>query len=153
MKNTVLGLMMVVFLAACAQFVSIPESEQKTERVFAVHGKTKLQLFQSTKQWFATTFHSSSSVIQLSDGEAGVIVGRAIADVDMGMGMTSPCYYTVRIDIKDGKIRFTANSYKWVEYGGSITVQSQFDSMQQNMNDLSVRLEKQLKTTALSSDW
>ena len=153
MKNIIFGIMLLIGLAGCAQFVSIPESEQKTERVFAVQGKSKLQLFQSTNQWFATTFHSSNNVIQLSDGDAGVIVGRAITDVDMGMGMTAPCYYTVRIEIKDEKIRFTANNYQWVDYGNSITVQSQFDSMQENMAALSIRLESQLKTASLSSDW
>ncbi len=70
---------------------------------------TKAEAYIKAKTWFANTFNSAKSVIQLDDKDAGVIVGKGFTEKEAGNAFTGSIpqnvWYTINITIKDGKYR------------------------------------------------
>lgn len=90
--------------------------------------QTKERLHVALNYWFTATFNDASSVIQLNDKDAGVIIGdgliAGIASHAGGMNSYSVSIRPIiRVDIKDYKIRvtYTVQAYEVNKYvGGGI---------------------------------
>jgi predicted membrane protein len=64
------------------------------------------KLYLNSKQFFADAFKSAKDVIQLDDKEAGVVIGKAIIDINAKMlGASYPVkmWFTIKIQSKDGR--------------------------------------------------
>lgn len=70
----------------------------------------KQELFSRAREWFAKTYKSSTSVIQMEDKESGIIVGKALMNVyHKALGSNFPSgyiNYTISIYIKDGRYKY-----------------------------------------------
>ena len=109
MKRLILIVAMLV-LAGCAGMERAEDANKPIEFVLVVPGKTQEQLFSASKSWIAETFVSGKSVIDDADKDSGRIIakGRVKHPCVKGFACSSASMgFTLRIDIKDGKIRAT----------------------------------------------
>jgi hypothetical protein len=110
MKNLIVVAVMML-LAGCAGMERSPEAGKPIEFVMDAPGKTKDQLFSSSKAWIAETFVSAKAVIDDTDKDAGRIIAKAAIKHPCGAGSyacgNEYINFTLRIDTKDGKIRTT----------------------------------------------
>jgi hypothetical protein len=69
----------------------------------------KEAVFVSVNSWFATRYNSSNDVIQMSDKDAGVIIGKALMEVP-APNFSLTCSkgvlnYTIKAQCRDGRFR------------------------------------------------
>ncbi len=83
------------------------------EEVVSVPEATASQLYGKAKLFFANTFNSSKSVIQSDDSENNTIVGKGtiVKHEDEGFGGIY-YYFTLQIQSKEGKYRYTISDIK-----------------------------------------
>jgi hypothetical protein len=79
-------------------------------KVVELPGMTKDQIFSAAQNYFAYRYKDAQSVIQKSDKDEGVIIGKGLfLDVYSAMDFSATNYFSVwhllRIDAKDGKMR------------------------------------------------
>ena len=76
---------------------------------------TKQELYSRAREWFAKTYNSSQSVIQMDDKENGKIVGKALTQVyHKAMGSNFPSghiNYTISIYLKDGRFKYEITNF------------------------------------------
>ena len=72
------------------------------------------KLFSLAQTWFANAFKNSKSVLQVSDRQSLKLIGKGIAFLRSGIGnnLDIYVYYTVAIDIKQGRYR-----YRFYDFG------------------------------------
>lgn len=116
MKNTgLLALLVPVLIGGCAIEPMKPEDKMITKDVVApitydyvVEGSSKADLFQRARDYFATSFGDSRSVIRVQDETEGLILGKAGAGWDISspyIVLTCHSEYDVRFMAKEGKAR------------------------------------------------
>ena len=77
---------------------------------------TKNLIFQSVNTWFSTTYNSASSVIQMNDKDAGIIIGKGTMSYTYP-GIAYTCYsghinYTIKVVVKDGKYKVEISDFR-----------------------------------------
>jgi|ERR1035437_207025 hypothetical protein len=80
------------------------------------------ELYVRAHTWFANTFKSAKSVIQLDDKEAGKIIGKGFIEVVtpfkagvMGtVGFVGNVYFTLDIQTKDGKYKYVLSNFSYI---------------------------------------
>lgn len=164
MKIIILALS-ILLISGCAtgpQHAVVPPENRSHTAVIEVPGVTKETLFNRASEWVALTYVSSQKVIQEKNPQTGRIVGRAItsATIDNG-GLVDPvmdCYYSLVIDVKDGRARIQLGDYNWVKFGNEPTMAMFIDPINNNMKKLSGEFKTYLETGASGSmsgsdDW
>jgi len=107
-KILILSFLTVILFSSCL-VTGEPLSKGDTtySEIIEVPDMTKGELFISTNAWAVRTFVNADAVIEFSDKEDGVIVGKFV-----GSTIVSGVYFgvpksVVRIDIKDSRLRIT----------------------------------------------
>jgi hypothetical protein len=80
----------------------------------------KNDLYTRGRQWFAESFKSANSVLQMDDKESGKLIGRTVFTrsyiIPAGFGMTVPqeftVYYTINLSLKDEKFRTVVSNFR-----------------------------------------
>lgn len=109
MKKLLRTLIVCVLFAGCASFD--PPAAKVTEYVKVIEtGRPASDTFDSTMKWMAKYFVSPKSVIQYSDKISGLITGKALLRIEDNALQYIDIDYTVTIEIKDNKTRFTFNT-------------------------------------------
>jgi len=126
MKNLILVLSTVLFclftlnIKAQMEWPTMPvDSVSKkisySEVVYVDSTASKDQLFSRSREWFAKTYKSANSVIQMEDKESGKIVGKAIMQVyhkALGANFESGYInYTITIYVKDGRYKYEFSDF------------------------------------------
>ena len=98
-------------------FRSIPGRDSKRSIV-----NTKDRIYDQTVVWFAVTFKSSKTVIELKDKELGVIIGNAAVNANISIAKWLPPVnnlftFKMKVEMKDSKFRMTFNNVKMVTDG------------------------------------
>lgn len=109
MKKLIL-IVVALVMTGCAGMERAEDADKPIEFVLEVPGKTQEQLFSASKSWIAETFVSGKSVIDDADKDSGRIIakGRVKHPCEAASACGSDSIgFTLRIDIKDGKIRTT----------------------------------------------
>lgn len=76
------------------------------------------ELHDKTLEWFALTFKSAKNVIQFESDNK--IIGKGITRiVTTQNGMTTPIQFTIVIEFKDGKYKYTISDFITVDAGSS----------------------------------
>lgn len=112
----------LLFVVALLCFYVTAEAQIFDAKVYeyrlvdSVSGASKADLYVRARQWFAKTYGSSKSVIEMDDKEAGKIVGKALTNWPIRGGFgnilcQSLVHYTITIDIKDGKYRCVLSDF------------------------------------------
>ena len=80
--------------------------------IIQADGKSSDAIYSTLKLWVATTYNSANDVIQLDDKENGKFIVKALSSFGykvMGANIGSKCFYTLTIDTKDNRFRYTIN--------------------------------------------
>lgn len=110
MKKVIIAVCLF-FLAGCASMSRI-EGPVMIQKTIEIPGMKKDEIFEKSKMWVAKTFHSAKAVLEYENKETGVIIGNGIIKypVDGMEVMVKSRWkigFTMKEDIKDGKIRLT----------------------------------------------
>jgi len=122
-------LIVIILFSAC--YAPKPTTTKKEVKKFSpvvfkvidsVKGNQN-QLYIKAYQWMANTFNSAKEVIQMQDKEAGKLIGKGIMKTPTakdGLGSKigdDIVYYTISIDVKDGKYRCVLSDF--IHEGGT----------------------------------
>lgn len=91
--------------------------------------KSSEEIYTQVKLWMASYYKSMEDVVQVDDQKSGIIKGRALMTFyskTLGKVFDYPTYYTIRIDIKDGKYRLSITDYIIKSEYGDYGVEMQF---------------------------
>lgn len=78
---------------------------------------TKDQLYSSAREWFARTFKSSQSVLQMDDKESGKLIGKGNLPIKGGMYLADGRVdFTISIYLKDGRYKYVITDFNHVSY-------------------------------------
>ena len=105
---TILGFFMINCAGSYKK--ATPEDMAPYQEIRVIKG-TKDDLFFRTKKWMAETFQSSKAVIELENKNKEKIIENARILVKGVFGTTIYFDMSIIIDIRDGKIRFTAKNF------------------------------------------
>lgn len=143
----------VLCISACAPQAIKPDQKVEFIKIIDTNGKSKDDAFSLVEQWFSETYNSSKSVINYKDRKTGVVVGRGITRANVGMGVANNLYYNIKIEVKDGKVRFTGDGFNWVQGGSPIIYQSSLDDAHNTLNRLYVNLTAYLNKSNENDIW
>lgn len=86
-----------------------------TEIVIVDSLSNKQELFSIAREWFAKTYNSAISVIQMEDKESGKIVGKAKMQIyrkgTLGNMEYGHVNYTITINVKDGRYKYLISDF------------------------------------------
>lgn len=107
----IITILLLGVLPSCAtmQTVSFTETEY-VNKVFEDAPGTKDQLYLKANRWMVTVFNNAESVIQHSDKEEGVIIGKYLMNGEISTGMygvvnDSRVYAIIDIKVKENKAK------------------------------------------------
>lgn len=97
--------------------------------VVMVEGATRDQLYDAAVLWFGRTFQSSKDVLQVQSRESGTLIGKALFTYEPVVfagknGIRGVVRYTVTIEMKDGRYRYTIDNF--IHEGNPTNVGGQF---------------------------
>lgn len=89
--------------------------------IVEVPDASKDELFVRANSWMVDTFRSAESVIQYTDKEAGIVKGKYLLVLPIGIGEKMNVTSTVTIEVKDERAKITFNDayYKYTIIVGS----------------------------------
>lgn len=105
-----------LFFCIVALFLKVNAQESiKFSKVIQAEGMDKTALFVALNDWFATNYNSAQDVLQMSDKEAGVIIGKGNFDYTYGDAMHSSfdgiIKYTIKVYVKDNRYKVDLMSF------------------------------------------
>lgn len=143
----------MLLLAGCAigpEYAIIPEADRGYTAIIEVPDVSKEVLFNRASEWIAITYVSGKEVIQERNPKTGRIIGRCVTSAkvdDTGLiDVYWDSYYSLVVDIKDGKARIQLGNYKWVEHGNAPSYAKFVNPITENMRLLATEFESFLKT-------
>lgn len=95
----------ILLSLACASTKNISTLPETYEEIVELSG-TKDALYTKANLVFVDIFNNADSVIQFSDKEAGVMKGKYVSALSVGMSEYK-IYTTVEVSVKDGKYRIS----------------------------------------------
>lgn len=93
----------LIFVGCAGTFEKITPEQMRFERVMTTATPPAL-VYERALQWIATNFRSSKAVLEYQNKEEGKIIGNGTTNFTMSL-MDYPCYFTMQIDIKEGKYK------------------------------------------------
>lgn len=106
LKITMITSIVILFLSGCGQPV-VPSEQLKYIEVIE-HKENSSNAFELSKMWLAITFNDSKSVVEYTNPEKGIIIGKGVLkNVDYGTMVTMDTRFTLKIEVKDNKSRLT----------------------------------------------
>ena len=83
--------------------------------VVQVPGASQAELYSRAREWFAATFGSSKTVLEMDDRVSGKLIGRAYAQFDFSSGFGAPLpwamWRTIKVEMKEGRYRYTITDF------------------------------------------
>ncbi len=152
MKKLILMVVVAIALTGCMPDNIKPGQEIKFVQVHDVPKTSKGELFSKVEQWFAINYNSSKSVINMKNADSGVIIGRGITSANAGYGVPNTVYYTIKVEVRDGRVRFTGDSFNWVQNGAPISLAATLKDMRAEMASLSRSLSGYVSQPKKTSD-
>ena len=107
--NLLFGLLLIASLNINAQ------ENLKFEKVIKTDSIGKSLLYATINDWFASTYNSANDVIQMSDKDAGIIIGNGSMSYSK-KGMFYMCYsgylkYTIKVYVKDNRFKVVLTNF------------------------------------------
>lgn len=106
--------------------IQLPYKDGKVlyQQIDSINGETKTQLYDKAKLWVVNNFKSANAVIQIDDKENGQIVGKGFENIygkTLGVTYVVSCYFTVKIDCRDNKVRVSVYDIYFMQNSGSFS--------------------------------
>jgi hypothetical protein len=109
MKKLYLFILLVPSLSFAQKFEQV--EGLFTMQFVANSDLSKAQLFDALRSWFVSTYKSSTDVLEISDKESGVLMGKGLSHINiinrLNMNDTKRMRYTIKVEIKDNRFRTT----------------------------------------------
>lgn len=148
----VLILLSVILLSGCVtQGIKNPE-QFKPFFVVPVPGVEKEFIFAKTEEWLALSYWSSPDVIKVKNPESGVIIGRGKAYGVRNFLPTS-YHYVERIEVKDGKIKYSQQDFYWSESFERVASESATDDIKKTARNRANALADYIQKQYANSAW
>lgn len=116
-KLFIIILVTVSLMFGCAGMQ--PATETKIERVVQMQGYEKDYIYDSVRMWIAENFKSAKKVIEYEDKDTDTIIGNGnirylCQGIDcMAVDAKWRVFFTMRVDVKNEKIRLTFMNLKY----------------------------------------
>ena len=112
MKSIMLVLAVIALFAGCAM-TPIPAEQRQVVKIYEVE-LSKDEIFSKANEWIARAFVDHDAVVEYSDKATGKIYGNGSVIIyeDLGMPIERPCKFQFIIEVKEGKIRATADRFE-----------------------------------------
>ncbi|MCA0933095.1 DUF4468 domain-containing protein [Lutimonas saemankumensis] len=84
--------------------------------VIKIDGKSGLELYNRSKDWFVENYNSANDVIQLDDKDRLKITGKGFFNEVIKVGMAKldlDVYHTISIQAKDGRYKYEISQIYW----------------------------------------
>ncbi|WP_121811000.1 DUF4468 domain-containing protein [Mucilaginibacter kameinonensis] len=85
------------------------------KQIIQVPGVSAIDIYNRSREWFATTFKSANSVLQLQDKDAGKLIGKGVFShsypLNAGVFENYTIGFTINITVKEGKYRIILDNY------------------------------------------
>lgn len=102
-----------------------------------VPGMAKDDIYKKSREWFATTFKSANSVLQMDDKESGKLIGKGNFMfnyiINAGFGATSnmpeTVGFTLNISIKDNKYRIVITDFTVTTTTKTLDFENQYQAI------------------------
>lgn len=155
---------LIMVLTGCASTAENTPLVEYQEIIEFESDIDKETLFARTRLWVAEAFVDSEKVIELADKESGVIVGNGGMDYTFPLLAPMPGRFSLRIDIKDGKLRTTYSNFKIYFSGSQFSaggwtdvregIQSNYPEQSRNAaKKLNADLKRFIAEADADSDW
>jgi hypothetical protein len=129
-KYLTLILLLSPFFTFAQEYVQFPRlpkdslTNQVTyKQIIEVPGVSAGEIYNRSREWFATTFKSANAVLQMQDKEAGKLIGKGNFShaylVSAGVVLNYIIDFTVNVTIKEGKYRVIIDDYKLTSSAGN----------------------------------
>ena len=122
-KAIIILVIILTTIAVNAQTISeIPKKNLSFEKVIQTENINKTDLFISVNEWFATSYNSANDVIQMSDKEAGKIIGKGVMNCNMdgNSSYDGKINYTINVAIKDNRYKVILSNFTHTGKGISL---------------------------------
>jgi len=110
------GLILGVLTAIVASGCAAPGANTpllEAQNVYEVPGYSRQEIYERSKMWVADTFVDAKEVIEIADPEKGLIMANGAFDLVGPMsGKRQLTRFSLRIDVKDGKLRTTYKNFQ-----------------------------------------
>lgn len=102
---------LLILCIGCTPIITTFNQDDNVSATFKDLEGTKNQLFTRSQEWLIAAFNSAESVIQYSDKEDGVIIGKYKLRTVATAGHGYDLYATITIQVKDGRARISIQPY------------------------------------------
>lgn len=120
----------ILALSGCATNQNLPKETVNTvQKTVEMPGMSKPEICKKSRDWVANTFRDSKAVIEVYDLEEGTIIGKGAADIIVMSGFVPVDFsvrFTMRIDCRDGRYRFTATNPSYTASQRTIEVAANY---------------------------
>lgn len=119
MKHLFLLCLLACGLRAAGQVSPLPTDSASGKITFQgvvpVPGVSQLELYSRAREWFAATFGSSKTVLEMDDRVSGKLIGRAYAQFEFSGVFGEPLpwtmWRTIKVEMKEGRYRYTISDF------------------------------------------
>ncbi len=169
MKKLCFFIVVIYFsILGCAGTQGMPARD--LEKIVAVPGFTKNQIFDQTKIYIAENFKSAKAVLEYENKDTGTIIGNGRIPFPTDPGIQTLALndwtiaFTMRVDIKEGRFRctFTNIEIAWPAkagmYGGpaggrSIFYGNEFEKISNALLRIPSDIERSMKGSKTKDNW
>lgn len=174
--------LLVVAITCISLFTSAQELPLDAEtkkvsytEVIEVPGVKKDELYIRAHTWFAKTYGSSKSVLEIQDKESGKLLGKGLTDVvfknpPMGTMYGGIVSYTISVIVKEGKYKYSITDFyhdggtdNRIHPGGALEnekkpkgigfpSQKQWDQIREDVNSKMNSLVASMKSSLMKSE-
>lgn len=113
-------LVVIGLVMACNVNGQIKDGQLFYEQIDSLPGMTQTEIYKRSKSWIVSAFKDAKQVIQIdTDGE---IVGKGNLDCTyyvLGTAIPCRCYFTIKLNSKDGKHRVQIYDFSGHRYTGN----------------------------------
>jgi len=124
MKYLILCGFFLIFRVGIAQDLELVDDRYIHQSVLN-HKLGASNCYVKIRQWFVDTYVSSTDVLEISDSDMLLLMGKGSGNIDvtsrLGLNSTKPIDYTIKIEIKDDRFRLTFSNILIVDepYSGN----------------------------------
>ena len=116
MKNLLSFFTLAILVTSCGAIKTTPVNIGSIEKTFE-HNLDKDKLFVVANNWMVQTFKSAKSIVQFTDKEEGVVIGKYLLNSITTNNslynntITSDIYAIIKLQVKDGITKISIDPY------------------------------------------
>ncbi|AWW32180.1 hypothetical protein DN752_19670 [Echinicola strongylocentroti] len=153
MKNQILLLATsIILLSSCMSAKVVNMEDRPYVQVYESLDTSQDDLFLMANEWMIKTFNDAESVIQHSDKEDGVLMGKYLMSGGVSTGLygttsDSRVYSIIDIRVKDDKVRISITPQEWAYYEMSTAPKYTEEEAMKDMENLASSLYQHISTS------